>query len=555
MSTPPEMSALQGKIDASAAARRKFFCQALLVFVIFVLQGAEPIPATNEANYIGMARHFWNSGWCARDFYFQSAEAHAVFYACFGWPTLFLSNYWVAFFGRALTWALLAGSWVWLARAINPRTAVVVLSGAVFAVVAERGDLAGEWIIGGFEAKGIAYAAGLAGVAAVLRERWNLGFLFLGTATALHIVVGGWLTLLVGVLLLVDLACGGNALRPSKSAFPKVGVFLPGALGGAALAILGNLTFLREMGQGEPDVVAQAAAIQVFDRLPHHLHLWGIAPKMFFAHAMVVFAWLLLLPLGIRSRRLARFQVIAMGSMGLTLIGTFLTMWFAFEPLTKALWLRFYWFRMEDILLPAAIALSVGPLRDVLVEPGLTTRLRVNRLVSGWVLVVIAGLTAWGLGDRQLTMWRPWLPAPLAQWGQYEPRRQLGLEKEKYWQEACVWISQNTPVDALFLTPRSSQTFTWYANRGEVINRKNMPQDPAMVVEWRKRMSLFHGPKGVFANKSTLGELGAERLRTLGQEYGFDYIVTEVTPKLSLPLLYANQDYAVYLVKPTAPRD
>ena len=52
----------------------------------------------------------------------------------------------------------------------------------------------------------------------------------------------------------------------------------------------------------------------------------------------------------------------------------------------------------------------------------------------------------------------------------------------------------NIPIaDALFLTPRMSQTFRWYASRGEVVNWKDIPQDAKGIVEWWRRLGEIWG--------------------------------------------------------------
>jgi hypothetical protein len=48
------------------------------------------------------------------------------------------------------------------------------------------------------------------------------------------------------------------------------------------------------------------------------------------------------------------------------------------------------------------------------------------------------------------------------------------------WVEACDWIAEHTPPDAVFLTPRSSQSFKWRTGCPEVVNQKTFP-DAGMV--------------------------------------------------------------------------
>ena len=56
-----------------------------LIFFIFFVQGAWAAPEVNEPHYLSKARHYWDAGWCANDFFCNSADAHQVFYWTVGW--------------------------------------------------------------------------------------------------------------------------------------------------------------------------------------------------------------------------------------------------------------------------------------------------------------------------------------------------------------------------------------------------------------------------------------------------------------------------------------
>jgi hypothetical protein len=116
------------------------------------------------------------------------------------------------------------------------------------------------------------------------------------------------------------------------------------------------------------------------------------------------------------------------------------------------------------------------------------------------------------------------------------------------WREACEWISTSSgiPRDARFLTPRVSQTFKWYAGRAEVVNWKEIPQDPESVVEWWYRLNnVFSTGSEDPANRwhQSLGELGADRLRQLGEKYDADFVITRRWPWVyGLEAVYWDQD-------------
>jgi hypothetical protein len=118
------------------------------------------------------------------------------------------------------------------------------------------------------------------------------------------------------------------------------------------------------------------------------------------------------------------------------------------------------------------------------------------------------------------------------------------------WREICGWVARNTPADALFITPRGSQTFRWYAGRAEVVGRKDIPQDAAGIVEWWRRMNdVYREPSAALHPRwhRSLTELGSRRLAQLGEKYGADYVITDASPRLALELVSPpNSSYAVY---------
>src|SRR3990167_5589660 len=120
-----------------------------LIFAVFFIQGAWPVPDVNEPCYLGKAIHYWNPHWIENDFFLDSADTQRVFCFAFGWLSLGLAPATLAWVGRIAIWALLAWSWRRLSVALVPRPWFSVLSAALFAYLMERGHMAGEWVIGG----------------------------------------------------------------------------------------------------------------------------------------------------------------------------------------------------------------------------------------------------------------------------------------------------------------------------------------------------------------------------------------------------------------------
>src|SRR5437773_1766592 len=93
-------------VESRSAPRGRLIVEVLLIFAVFFLHGAWPVPDVNEPHYLSKAKHYWDSSWCANDFFVNTADAHQVFYWTFGWLTRFLSLDAVAWVGRLFTWGL-----------------------------------------------------------------------------------------------------------------------------------------------------------------------------------------------------------------------------------------------------------------------------------------------------------------------------------------------------------------------------------------------------------------------------------------------------------------
>jgi len=119
------------------------------------------------------------------------------------------------------------------------------------------------------------------------------------------------------------------------------------------------------------------------------------------------------------------------------------------------------------------------------------------------------------------------------------------------WADICRWVRDHTPVDACFLTPRGSASFTWRTDRREVVSWKNSPQDPASLVAWRTRITDCFAPRTSLAGmeQSTVA-LGPERVRLAADRYGATHAIMPLdAPRLvEMPgeRLYDNGVYAVY---------
>jgi hypothetical protein len=568
-----------------------------LVFVVFFVQGARPVPEVNEAYYVGKAIHFWNPQWIPDDPFLNSSDTHSTFYLSLGWLALFLPPTLIAWGGRLITWALLAWSWQRLSRAVVPWRWAAVWTAALFVCLMEHGHMAGEWVIGGVEAKGFAYVLTFLGLEALAKGRFNFVWPLLGAAAAFHVLVGGWAVVAAGVAWLLI----GKERPTFMSMIPSLAL-------GFVLSLPGLIPSIALTRGTDPALVEFANQIYVFQRLGHHLNPAGFPPGFALRFVALSMIWAAIWYVGPRSPENNRVQAFVVGTLVLSLIGAGIAVMFSSNPARAAGLLRFYWFRLSDVAVPLGIAVA-GPGFFCWMVSQFRQRLTLKRYLataaSGGVaalvamvitqaIVVVAYMAEYRLAweaaaalavaivlggilfveKRVLTfdlvrqvrlsavvalVLALLIVAPAVYMGVAVVARCTPAVPRAdhpwyyhYWVHACRWIadSPDVPKDARFLTPMMGQTFKWYAQRSEVATWKDIPQDAESIGAWWDSVLDIYRRDDHLAGRgwsNSLSKLDARWLRYLGEKYDAPYLITFRWPrKRNFRVLYENAVYIVY---------
>jgi hypothetical protein len=546
-------------------SRRQAIFETLLIFAVFCLQGAWPVPELNEPYYLGKAIHYWNPDWASSDWFLQTTDTHTVFYFSVGWLSLFLKPTAFAWTLRLLIWGLLAWSWQRLSRAVVPRAWISVLTATLFAFLLQHYILAGEWVFGGAEAKGFSFVLVFLALEAMVEGYWNRMWILLGAATAFHALVGGWASLAAGTtwLLRSRNSPPANSLSKRLYTFPGAASCWIAPLAALVIALPGLVPPLLMNRGVDPAVVRQALQIYVFERFPHHLN-----PANFWSDGFVlpflwiVGLWLLLWPTASENPGARRLREFTATAVVIALIGSAVSLLSLYDRALAAAWMRFYWYRLVDVAAPLGLALlGVRWLVERRMRFALATVAAVAafHLVDGCVLKLFSDSP---VADRHLDG-DAWRSACL--WAIGQPQRPLFPRQSRAdrmrhaadWVDVCLWIADphNTPRGARFLTPRSASTFKWYSGRGEVVNWKEAPQDAASLVDWWNRIQDVYAtgdqpPLDIYY--SSLADAGVPKLQAMAQKYDAGYLVTQVSvPLLSPPFTieYKNDSFVVYKMK------
>jgi hypothetical protein len=345
---------------------------------------------------------------------------------------------------------------------------------------------------------------------------------------------------------------------------PPLGSLWPALLGGLVLSLPGLVPPLLLNWRTDSLLVRQANVIYVYERLPHHLNPWRFPLEQLVPFAVICVLWLLLnctrplrvAPIQPEVRRLRAFVVAALAIALAGMAGSLLSFW---DPVLAAGLLRFYWFRLADVAVPMGVALF--GVRWIISRDGVRRAATVAVVaLAGFHLAdcVVMRLFSLPPHAERLLDFDAWAAA--GRWVAHPrlttifPRQPRADRLADYaaWREACDWAArdENVPPDATFLTPRMSQTFKWYAGRGEAGTWKEIPQDARGIDQWWRRMQAFFAtgdPPPWDRWYNSPGDLGAVQLRQLAAAYHFQYVVTPVGDRLlPLPVVYQNRGYVIY---------
>jgi hypothetical protein len=520
----------------------------LWVACLFSLYAGTAAPEVNESHYLAKAKHFWDPSFASRDLFIASSDAHWFFFATVGWLSHILSLPAAAWCGRILGWSFVAWGWCLFVRRVEPSYRFAgSMTAPLWIASLYWGQLSGEWIVGGCEAKVFAYAMSFVGLSEIMRNRWSRAWYWLGFAAAFHVLTGGWLTLAAMLSYgLLKLKSDGIKLEPLRQQWMGLAI-------GGSLSLLGLIPAVLLNRGVDAAASERGAMIYVFQRLPHHLSPLRFATERWISFAALVaitlaFAWCYQ-----RSRRsksqTERDEVRLVPLLAITgivsaiawigvLIDVCLSSW---ATNWSASLLRFYWFRWNDVVWPTLLTILVFRIAKEAVGEA-----QKISLVPWVAILLIAVPGSLLIGSRYLENNRANLP-PADRAALVLRTESAAMQKQVFedWIDVCYWTRTNTPSDALFLTPRFQQTFKWYAHRAEIACWKDSPQDALGLIEWEKRLlEIF--PKSAEGYGIPMSD---DHLREMRRRYRMDYVILDrriqKKPPL-LPLLHSNDTYAVF---------
>jgi hypothetical protein len=546
----------------------------LVTVAIFSLYAGSHAPDVNESHYLTKAKHFWDPSYGQGDLFLDSKDAHWFFFATFGSLTYWLSLPAAAWVGRLIGWMIVAAGWCTLAYRAWPRNYAGALTAPLWLAAMHWGHLSGEWVVGGCEAKVIAYGLSFFGLSEILRQRWSRGWWYFGAASAFHVLTGGWITLAsLLTYLTLYFRSRRKAVTPTTAGLEPFTAQLTGLVGGGLIALLGLVPAILLNRGLDAATADQGAVIYVYQRLSHHLSPLHFAVERWYWFlglvAVTLLVWKVTAVFNAQPSDRSQSAIapnqsdrvlptfgwlvgfVSLFAIVGILIDASLSSW---ATNWSANLLRYYWFRWNDVIWPILLVLFV--IRLVAPKPSLESQDLLTLSGGGqssyqslirWLglaVLCIPGVVL--IGQRWLHHNRSKLsPADRASLvlRHESPSAQQATLND--WLDVCYWIRTNTPEGTLFLTPRFQQTFKWNAQRAELASWKDAPQDPVSLIEWESRMlEIYPRDQAGYGTAMSMGHL-----RAMYQKYRMNYVVLDRRFQKSpppLPLLHSNETYAVF---------
>lgn len=360
--------------------------------------------------------------------------------------------------------------------------------------------------------------------------RLNHIALSLGLATSMHILVGFYASLAIGLVLLLHPRL---ELFAGRTAWQAPLIYL------AASCFAWRPLWTLWSGGIQADNAAALPASFLYSlvRVAHHVDpsTWTSGSWLRILFWCALFATAAALrpreprPGSIAERGLITFTA---GSLAIFAAGLALA---PFDE--KGVWLRYYPFRLADVILPFAACLLVA-LRVQEASRQARGRFLVPlaRVAMGVMLLASAAACSRHVQDLRT------FPGP-------------GQGLSRAWLDTMEWIRTHTPSDADFIVPPNrSASFPWLARRRMLGTFKQVTLSGGLH-EWFRRMSdlaAWEGPWPVRGYKAGVWledrylNLDESQVRGLMEKYGANYFLTSNRHQLGLPRVYQNAEYAVY---------
>jgi hypothetical protein len=485
----------------------------VIVLAYLVVQN-RAVPAHNELVYLVHLAREWNPSLLATDWTFSGPlPSHVMFNVLFGPLTLWLPLEAVGWVGRFLCWSLILIALFRIGKHFEvPQWMITV---ALMCWLFYRQSIVGgEWILGPFEAKCIAYALLLFSLNGFMQQRGIvIPSILLGLAFSFHPLVGLW----GGLAVIVALVAAKYPLE----------MLVKGGCYTAAFALPGLIPLLiTPMGTG-PDASAAWKFVALVV-MPYHFDPLSFAPwKVGFLLALLGFNWFHFI--AVRRTGAIRFLLLFQ-----TVLGVFFGLGYLARLAENYTILQLMPCRLFPVLVPLFFFFHLMST----LHQSRSLRSGIGLLSMVILAVVVTGVPAklsvdYLIRHRDLWTWR----------------------EEDDLTKTFKWIALNTPADATVILPPWRKDTFYLAQRAQIANWWVVRFD--RLAEWRQRLESMAGDLSSVTDGSEKGNmtqtvnhydhLTEADIAALAEQYGADYLVS--SSSYTYRVLFESGSYKVYSLR------
>ncbi len=502
----------------------------------------------NEVDVLPLAKQFADPDWIPNDWYLNlETNYRYLFQVIFGWLIVHLGFLPTSLIGRLICYTLVAWGIVLLGQKLGLSLSYLLL--ATIAVTYQgylQGAIAGEWFVGGLEAKAVAYGLILLAIPLMLQRNYVLMTLLLGLATSFHVLVGGWA--LITTLGWFCLRPRKRLLKLGKQGWLLLIIYLIASAG----AIPGSL---QQLLSSPPSGEISPAFIYVFLRLPHHLNPFAWHPLLWLR--LIIYLVILTLCLvslkknadvkGWQTEDQARFELAEFTLISLIPFVAGVAIAFVDHQGT---WLQYYPFRFGDMMLPLTTSLLFACYLETKFSLQKSKlRLWLLACLSCMLFVQVAFFTQQATTSLSFANAVPTFPS-----------EQQDVDSQ--WKLMSDWIRDHTAQDAIIIShPWKLANFTWMTERATIVKLKLFPQTKDGIMEYYERLNDLSGGavakiyfgdekldqrKTVKAISEGFSNLNTAQVQELMTKYQSNYFLTDDSHHLDLPIVHTQAAYILY---------
>jgi hypothetical protein len=482
----------------------------LFVYLLVLNREGVFVPGNNETLYLLQPAKLWNSQFLSTDWTFSGPlTTHFIFDFLVGPLTLVFPLEVVGWLGRILCWSLTTVAIFKFGQHFRIPQWMITVSVLLWLFYGQS-IVGGEWILGSFESKCIAYSLVFFALNGFMKRREVWPSVLLGTAFSFHPVVGLWSIAAVGLSLIL--------LKSPLRSIVKFGCY-------TGLSALPGLIPLLMTFEGVPQATdAWEFIARVV--IPYHFDPFYFASNKLLLVQLVVLLSFNVIHFALSSKSYAlRFLIGVQVFLACFFVLGFLARWAEYYD-----FLKFMPSRLFPVLVPLFFFFH------------LMNAVHHSQVIKYRAALVLLGCVAFASFGNPFEILVRHARYHYSMW----TRSVDDVEK------AFRWIAANTPDDAVVISPPWRGDSFYYSRRAQIASWWVPRFD--RLTEWRERLELIAGDVSSVKPETTkarmehmidhYNQLGEADVGSLVIKYGAAYLVS--LAEYDYPVLFRSGVYSVY---------